>query len=79
MVLNRREHVYAMIDVRWRETMSESKRTSKAAFKNRSSANKGQAIKRKTPQGIFEQLIGKADHLPPDLSTKQSSIQSHSV
>lgn len=55
--------------------MTESNRTSKLASKKPSGANAaGQATKSKTPREIFEQLIGKADHLPTDLSTKKSRV-----
>lgn len=52
--------------------MAESKLTSKPALKKQLGTNSaGQAPKSKTPRGVFEQLIGKADHLPADLSTKK--------
>lgn len=55
--------------------MAESKLTSKSALKKQPCANSaGQATKSKTPREIFEQLIGKADHLPTDLSTKKSRV-----
>ena len=53
--------------------MAESKLTSKLAPKKQLGTNlAGRAAKSKTPREIFEQLIGKADHLPADLSTKKS-------
>jgi hypothetical protein len=55
--------------------MAESKRTSKLALKKQLGTNSaGQATESKTPQEIFGQLIGKADHLPADLSTKKSRV-----
>ena len=55
--------------------MSESNRTSKLALKKQLGANSaGQNTKSKTPREIFEQLIGKADHLPADLSTRKSRV-----
>lgn len=55
--------------------MAESKFTSKSAPKNVPGTNlAGQATKLKTPKEVFEQLIGKADHLPVDLSTKKSRV-----
>jgi hypothetical protein len=57
------------------EDMSESKRTSKLVLKKRSGSNSAvQATTGKSPQEIFGQLIGKADHLPADLSTKKSRV-----
>lgn len=55
--------------------MAESNRTSKLALKRLPGTNSvGQATKSKTPKEIFERLIGKADHLPADLSTKKSRV-----
>lgn len=55
--------------------MAESKRTSKLALKKQLGIDSvGQATKSKTPKDIFEQLIGKADHLPGDMSTKKSRV-----
>ena len=55
--------------------MAESKHTSKLALKKqRGTHSAGQATKSKDPREIFEQLIGKADHLPADLSTKKSRV-----
>ena len=55
--------------------MAELKFTSKTASKNVPVTNSaGQATKLKTPKEIFDQLIGKADHLPSDLSTKKSRV-----
>jgi|GEM_PF-4321868 len=60
--------------------MAESNRTSKLTLKKQPSTNSaGQNTKSKTPKEIFEQLIGKADHLPADLSAKKSGTQSQSV
>lgn len=57
------------------KVMAESKLTSKLALKKELGTNSaGQATKSKTPKEIFEQLIGKADHLPTDLSTKKSRV-----
>lgn len=53
--------------------MAESKLTSKLALKKQPGTNSaGQITKSKTPQEIFEQLIGKADRLPTDLSTRKA-------
>jgi len=49
--------------------MSKSKHTSKLALKKRlGSRSARQGIKWMAPQEIFRQLIGKADHLPANLS-----------
>ncbi len=55
--------------------MADSKLTSKLTLKKQPGTNSvGQNTKSKTPREIFEQLIGKADHLPTDLSTKESRV-----
>lgn len=57
------------------KVMAESKRTSKLALSRKLGINSaGRATKSKAPREIFEQLIGKANHLPADLSIKKSRV-----
>ena len=55
--------------------MANSKRTVNLAKRKRADVKPAaQVATAKSPQEIFEQLIGKANHLPVDLSTKKFRV-----
>lgn len=59
--------------------MAESKSTPKLTLKRQSGSNSARhATKLKAPREVFAQLIGKADNLPAELSTKKSRVLSES-